>query len=390
METDIEGKIRSKIEAILINDARSYSELRMMASDEEPFDFDPFAEERNLYQRIINNYRSAVNEVNGLLEENVGFLSGLCRIAETIKDKRDFHEICSQIIDCVLQELGAEFCSLVFPSQGGVPSPAFFFEGVRENHKFMFSHSHATLLANPEFAGIIRHLAEESGDVLSIGDVYREPRFNSVDFPSIVRSLVCLPIRVQQQSVGMLVLSHSLPNFFTQNHTRVLRILGATVAHLWLLTSGCEVRPASLPPPPDSAAEEERGLSIVVITVETERYGRRVPADSDMVQSIRQPLVLALQGKESLLPHENAGYLVLMPGIGPERLSERAARLRETLEAWRAGQEPRLQSLQINLGYALCEDGDELTRTLEIASQMMNFDQDDADPGPAEPDSRRH
>ena len=46
MQTDIEGKIRSKIEAILINDARTYSELRMMATGEEPFDSDPFSEER--------------------------------------------------------------------------------------------------------------------------------------------------------------------------------------------------------------------------------------------------------------------------------------------------------------------------------------------------------
>jgi hypothetical protein len=389
METDIEGKIRSRIEAILINDARSHSELRMMASNEEPFDLDPFSEERNLYQRIINNYRGAVNEVSALLEENVGFLSGLCRIAETIKDKRNFHEICPHIIDCVLQELGAEFCSLVFPSEDGAPGNALYFEGVRENHKFMCSHSHATLLANPEFAGIIRHLANESGDVLNIADVYREPRFNSIDFPSVVRSLVCLPIHVAQQPLGMLVLSHSLPNYFTQNHTRVLRILAALIAHLRILTGDSPALANPLPPLSNPVAEECQGLSIVVITADTERYGRRMPAETDMVLSIRQPLAQALRGKESILPYENAGYVVFMPDTGPEMLLERTARLRDALECWRAAQGARAQNLNLNLGFAGCEDGEELTRTLEIAAQMMSIDPDDPHSDPIGPDSFR-
>jgi hypothetical protein len=390
METDIEGKIRSRIEAILINDARSYSELRMMASSEEPFDLDPFAEERNLYQRIINNYRGAVNEVNALLEENVGFLSGLCRIAETIKEKKDFQEICPHIIDCVLQELGAEFCSLIFPSPEGGPENSLYFEGVRENHKFMCSHSHATLLANPEFAGIIRHLAQESGDVLSIADVYREPRFNSIDFPSVVRSLVCLPIRAGQQPVGMLVLSHSLPNYFTQNHTRVLRILAALIAHLRILTGDSPALAIPLPSPSDPAAEVSNGLSIIVITADTERYGRRMPVETETVQSIRLALAQALRGKESILPYENAGYVVFMPDTGPEMLLERTARLREALECWRAAQGVRAQSLHLNFGFAGCEDGEELTRSLEIAAHMMSIDPDDPNCDATGPGSFRH
>ncbi|RPH74148.1 MAG: GAF domain-containing protein, partial [Candidatus Rokuibacteriota bacterium] len=206
MELDFEGKIRSRIEAILINDARNFAEMKTMASAEEPLESDPFAEERNLYQRIINNYRNAVSEVNTLLEENVAFLSALSRIADSIKDKRNFHEICSKIVDCVLQDLGAEFCSLVFrpDANGGDP---LYFEGVREQQKFLFSHSHASLLSSPEFAQAVNRLTADGGDCLNIGDVYREPEFNTIDFPSVVRSMMCLRINVHQKDLGALILS---------------------------------------------------------------------------------------------------------------------------------------------------------------------------------------
>ena len=112
---EIEDKIRSQIEAILVHDAKSFAEIKEMAADDEPLETDVLAEERNLYHRIINGYRNAVGEVNKLLEENIGSLSSFFRIVESIKEKEDFQEICSQIVDCILQDLGVDYCSFVFP-----------------------------------------------------------------------------------------------------------------------------------------------------------------------------------------------------------------------------------------------------------------------------------
>ena len=73
---EIEERIRTRIEAILVNDARNFSEIKNMASDDEPLEAeDILADERNLYHRIINSYRSAVGEVNKLLEESIGSIS---------------------------------------------------------------------------------------------------------------------------------------------------------------------------------------------------------------------------------------------------------------------------------------------------------------------------
>ncbi|MBZ5498724.1 MAG: GAF domain-containing protein [Acidobacteriia bacterium] len=392
MDMDIEGKIRSRIEAILINDAKNYAEMKMMASQEEPLEDDPFAEERNLYQRIINNYRNAVSEVNGLLEENVGFLSGLCRIVESIREKEDFQEICSQIVDCVLQDLGAEFCSLVFRSRDEWEGGPLYFEGIREQQKFLFSHSHATLLGSPEFARVVAGLADEGADYLNIGDVYREARFNTVDFPSVVRSLVCLPIVVHDRPLGALILSHSLPHFFNHNHTRVLKILASTVAHLWLLTArrNRHVEALHEPRPQPSAEENEGVLSVVLLNFESDGSARRMLADREMIKSIRSSLSSSLEGKESIMSYDDTGLLVLLSGTPEGRVSERAAGLRAAFERWKVVQGEKARSLQMNFGYATCESGEALTRTLEVASQMMHSDPDENGLSPAVPDSKLH
>jgi hypothetical protein len=388
MDADFEGKIRSRIEAILINDARNYAEIRTMASEEEPLEVDPFAEERNLYQRIINNYRNAVGEVNNLLEENVSFISGLCRIVEDIKEKNDFQEICSQIVNCVLQDMCAEFCGLVFRPRDEWSGNPLFIEGVREQQKLLFSHSHPTLLGSLEFAQVVERLMDEAEGCINFGDVYREPSFNKVDFPSVVRSLVCIPIRVHQKPLGALVLSHSLPRFFTQNHARVLKILASMVAHLWLMTeprgTRMDVRPEAQPP---LAYDDTDILSIVLLSFEREGSLRRSAVDRELIRSLWHPLTWKLEGKESLLPHDQSGLLILVPGIPEERLSERVAGLRIAFEDWKARQGDKARGIQLSLGYASCGNGEELSRTLEAAAEMLRAGRDDLDLTPAEPGS---
>jgi len=233
---DIEHRIRNRIEAILTNDERNYAEIKRMATNDEPLEADSFAEERNLYRRIISSYRSAVSEVNKLLEENVNFLSGFYRIVESIKEKDDFQEICSQIIDCVLEDFGAEYCSLLFKEDDG----SLCLEGINEDRKFLRIHSDASLLGSEEFERQLTCMAGESSECLSIEDVYKESRFNTLDFPGVVRSVLCLPITLRQITVGFLILSHSLPRYFHNNHIRILKILGniiapgAQIANVWI------------------------------------------------------------------------------------------------------------------------------------------------------------
>jgi hypothetical protein len=372
MDGDFEGRIRSRIEAILINDARKCTEMQSMASDDEPLDMGSFDDERNLYQRIINSYRTATHEVNHLLEENVGLISGMCRIVESIKDSEEFSEICSHMVDCILQDLGAEYCAFAFQPQEAWDNNPLYVEGIREEHQLLFCHSHPTLLGSYEFARIVEHLGDESERFVNFEDVYREPRFYSIDFPSVVRSMICVSIGKPGKQTGVLVLSHSTPHFFTPNHGRVLRILASMTSHIQLLTSRRITRNASLElAASDCNAMEPNTLAVILLHFSGNDSCAPSAADRSLTQSLIRPLTRVLEGKESILPYDANGLLVLLPGTDKDRLLERTSRLRVAFEEWRRGRGENGKSLRMTFGYATCENGEQLTHAMEMARQIV-------------------
>jgi hypothetical protein len=381
---EIEDKIRTQIEAILVNDARNYSEIKKMAEDDEPLDASLPTEERNLYHRIINSYRNAVSEVNKLLEENIGSLSGFYRIVESIKEKDDFQEICSQIVDCILQDFGADYCSLLFPES----DDRLCLEGIREDRKFLRIHSKTSLLGSREFELQLTRMAEESGECLNIEDVYKEPSFNTVDFPGVVRSVLCLPMFLHGAAAGCLILSHSLPSFFHENHIRVLKILGSFIVHLRMLHKGGSLapRPIAQTASAQESSEEPDAYSVVLMEFDTQdNYGRRIPLQKEAVREIRPQLQRSLETRECALFYGERDLLILMPGVTAEHLPARIRGLRETFRGWQMEHADDRSNIRMNLGFSVCEGEEDLARTLEVASLVMHPDADEELQASAEP-----
>jgi hypothetical protein len=378
---EIEDRIRTQIEAILVNDARNFTEIRRSAAEDEPLEAGELEEERNLYHRIIHSYKNAINEVNKLLEQNIESLSGFYRIVESIKEKEDFQEICSQIVHCILQSFGPDYCSLLFPEDGDRVCV----EGICEDRKFLRIHRKESLLGSKEFEGELIRMANESGGCLSIEDVYKEPRFNSVDFPAVVRSILCLPITLRNAPVGFLVLSHSLPKFFHDNHIRVLKVLGSIVAHLRLLhQTGRMSQPTMLPA--DSTAGSDGkpdAYSIVLMEFDTlDEYGRRVQLAGQFIREIRLRIQKILEAGECVLFYGEKDLLVFLPGTSSESLPGRVRALRECFNHWRSEKSETQQHTRISQGFSVCEGEQDLSRTLAIASVVMHPESDEEMPSP--------
>ncbi len=373
---EIEDKIRTQIEAILVNDARNYSEIKNMAEDDEPLDASLPTDERNLYHRIINSYRNAVSEVNKLLEENIGSLSGFYRIVESIKEKEDFQEICAQIVDCILQDFGADYCSLLFPEI----DTTLCLEGICEDRKFLRVHSKISLLGSREFERELTLMAEENGDCLNIEDIYKETRFNTVDFPGVVRSVLCLPMFLRNSPVGFLILSHSLPSYFHDNHVRVLKILGSFIAHLRLLHQGGHILPAakSQAPLSQESGEGPDAYSVVLMEFDAQdNYGRWSPLSREAIRDIRRRMQGSLGPKESILFYGERDLLVIMPGVSSDSLPSRIRGLRELFHHWQNHGLEDQGNARMNLGFSVCEEDADFSRTLEVASLVMHPEAED-------------
>jgi hypothetical protein len=372
---EIEDRIRNQIEAILINDARNFDEIKRMASDDEPLDAEVLAEERNLYNRIINSYRNAVSEVNKLLEQNIASLSSFYRIVDSIKEKKDFQEICSRIVDCILQDFNADYCSLLFPENDDILC----LEGICEERRFIRIHSGDNLLGSKEFERELTRMAGECGDCLYIEDVYKESQFNDVDFPGVVRSVLCLPITLCSHPAGFLILSHSLPKFFHDNHIRVIRILGSFIAHLRLLHHNGNM-PDWSKLKEDSGEEvydDPEANAVVLLHFDvSDASGRHVPLNRDSVCEIRSRIRRVLQGKETILFYMDRELMVFLPGVSSDQLPERVRCIREAFYSWRAARADR-KNVRLNLGFSVCEEDEDLSRMLEIASVVMHPESDE-------------
>jgi putative methionine-R-sulfoxide reductase with GAF domain len=374
---EIEDRIRTRIEAILINDARNFTEIKKMAADDEPLEAeDILTDERNLYHRIINSYRNAVSEVNKLLEGNIESLSGFCHIVESIKEKEDFQEICSQIVDCILQDFGVDYSGLLF--REGEESLCL--EGIREDRKFLRIHSQTGLLGSKEFEVELTRMVTESADCLNIEDVYKEPCFNAVDFPSVVRSVLCLPILLHNEPRGFLILSHSLPSFFQDNHVRVLKILASLIAHLRFLHQKDPLLAPLAPPtsPVQESSEKPDAYAVVLMEFDApDAYGRRVPLEKKAVSEIRMRIQSTLQESDSVLFYEERELLVFMPGVSSELLPARVRGLREAFNSWQADRCEGQRNARVNMGFSVCEGEEGLSRTLEVASLVMHPEADE-------------
>ena len=372
---EIEEKIRTQIEAILVNDARNYSEIRKMAEDDEPLDVSLPTDERNLYHRIIQGYRNAVNDVNKILEENVASLSGFFRIVDGVKEKTEFQEICTQIVDCLLQDFGADYCGLLFPSGAGTLCV----EGIREDRRILRIHSNPSMLGSRELERQVTRMAVEIGDCLHIEDVYKVQEFNAVDFPGVVRSLLCLPLMLHGSPAGFLLLSHSLPGSFQENQIRVLKVLGSYIAHLRLMHSAGRLDlPAERQVPAVAEVPEESdAYAVVLMGFETEdNYGRRMPLHREAVREIRPFLQRVLELKESVLFYGERELFVLMPGVTADRIPERIRLMRGSFRLWQESREDIGASVRMSLGYSVCDGEEDFSRTLEVASLVLHRDAD--------------
>jgi GAF domain-containing protein len=75
--------------------------------------------------------------------------------------------------------------------------------------------------------------AAQTGKAIRVDDVTREKEFvckgdSKVD----IRSLLCLPLRCEEKTVGVLNFSHSTPGFFTVDEEGILALVASRIARL--------------------------------------------------------------------------------------------------------------------------------------------------------------
>ena len=181
--------------------------------------------ERDLYVKLLK-------EANLQFEEKVNELSLLKRVGDIIRYTFDIESFCRKLTDIILEETNAENCSLLLKDQNSDKLILKVAKGIKDGETTFFENLKNSTLIFSLGKGIAGKVALE-GKPLLVDDVKNDERFDhsrKTNFP--IGSLLCFPLILQEQVLGIINLSNSQPHAFSHNDLRSITIFSSFVTSI--------------------------------------------------------------------------------------------------------------------------------------------------------------
>ncbi|MBI2950873.1 response regulator [bacterium] len=164
--------------------------------------------------RQIQWFRRELAETSQRFEEKIRELFAIRRIWDSLKYTRDTHRVFESVLNIIMDEANAERCALLLLN--------------RETGKLTFKTARGDTEGSVQFG---QKLEEGLAEVVA-------QRRKPVLIPDIVAfhpagpagSLLCLPLLVEDQVVGVLNLSHSAPGAFNSEDEQFMAVIADQVA----------------------------------------------------------------------------------------------------------------------------------------------------------------
>lgn len=176
-----------------------------------------------------NAYKKSLEDINAKYLEKIEELSLIRRLGDALKDITDFVGVCKSIVAIIQRELDPENCSLmmVVPEKGELLLKAA--KGPYDDEvRFIEDGQETTRFKIGEY---IAGLVAKDGKPIVISDVLSDDRFLKIKDSKVeVTSLISIPLIAAERVIGVLNLSHPLPNVFNENHERILSIIANSSA----------------------------------------------------------------------------------------------------------------------------------------------------------------
>ncbi|MCZ6632194.1 MAG: GAF domain-containing protein [bacterium] len=167
---------------------------------------------------------------NDRFEDRIRELSVVRRVVDALKHIQDARKVFEGIIDTIIDETNAENCSLMlldWETNGLVVKAArsqtdaatrYYGERDPEGHSFEKGEGIAGLVA-------------ERGEAISILDIAGDPRFvEATQATGPIRSLLCVPLLIDGEVIGVVNMSHPQPEAFTDEDRRLMVLIADQVA----------------------------------------------------------------------------------------------------------------------------------------------------------------
>jgi len=182
-------------------------------------------EERNLYARLLE-------EANLRFEEKVRELSLLRKIGDIVSNTFDIESFCRNLVSIIIEETNAENCSLLLKEQNSENLILKVACGRRNKKITFFEDFKKSKVIFSVGEGVAGKVALE-GEPILINDVNNDDRFDQTRKSSApIGSLLCCPLILQKQVIGVVNLSNSNTHAFNNSDLRTITIFSAFVSSI--------------------------------------------------------------------------------------------------------------------------------------------------------------
>ena len=183
-------------------------------------------EERNLFARLLE-------ESHHRFEDKIKELSLLKRIGDIISSSFDIELVCRSLAQSIIEETSAENCSLMLKDRDGQHLILKVACGSRDKKIAFFDDFKNANVIFTLGEGVAGKVALE-GKAIVIDDVKNDERFDHTKKSALpITSLLCCPLVMQNQVMGVINLSSSRPHAFSQSDLRIITIFSAFVSSIF-------------------------------------------------------------------------------------------------------------------------------------------------------------
>lgn len=174
-------------------------------------------------------FKKSLSDITVKYVEKIEDLSLIRSLGDALKDITDFPGMCKSIVAIIQREIAPDNCALMIvdevrdelvlkATKGPYDDEAGFIEEGRESTRFRIGENIAGLVAR-------------EGKPILIPDALRDDRFLKTKNKNVeIKSLISIPLIAGERVIGVLNLSHGVPDTFNEDHVRVLSIIANSAA----------------------------------------------------------------------------------------------------------------------------------------------------------------
>lgn len=192
-------------------------------------------EKAELFKRYSKVYQQVLDGTERFYEMLIRALSALIRIDRLGEEARDINVLCKKILDIFSRELGFENCSIMLKDTDDKHLVLIAGKGWNDALRPSGGIKEGERLRIKIGEGIAGESAR-TGHYIYIPDVTKDNRFKQINTDIDITSLISIPVKRDEEIIGVLNFSHATADAFDKNTINLLIFLSTFVGHMIALT----------------------------------------------------------------------------------------------------------------------------------------------------------